>query len=179
MAEPDDELTRLLEQLRRLWLERRAEVDARWSRTLPLGDYIVDRWAKAKLLGFAEGASIYDSSLVFGDVRVGAGTWVGPFAILDGSGGLTIGSHCSISAGAQIYTHDSVRWATSGGAAAYEYASTSVGDNCYIGPNTIVSKGVQIGSGCVIGANSLVLESIPAGSKAYGTPCRVVGRVEP
>jgi len=60
-----------------------------------------------------------------------------------------------------------------------EYASTSVGDNCYIGPNTIVSKGVQIGSGCVIGANSLVLESIPAGSKAYGTPCRVVGRVEP
>lgn len=178
MAAPDDELTQLLERLRALWTRRRAEVESRWHRTLPLADYIVDRWEKARALGFGEGASIYDSAIVMGDVRVGAGTWVGPSVLLDGSGGLTIGAHCSISAGVQIYSHDSVKWATSGGVAPYEYASTAVGDNCYIGPNTIVAKGVQIGSGCVIGANSLVLASIPAGSKAYGTPCRIIGRAD-
>jgi acetyltransferase-like isoleucine patch superfamily enzyme len=163
----------LLERLERLWFERRAEVDAKWTRTLPFGDYVVDRWKKAAALGFGQGASIYDTAHVFGDVKVGENTWIGPFVILDGSGGLTIGSNCSISAGVQIYTHDSVKWATSGGAAPYEHAPTSVGNNCYLGPNTIVAKGVDIGDGCVIGANSLVLTSIPAGSTAYGSPCRV------
>jgi acetyltransferase-like isoleucine patch superfamily enzyme len=169
------EADRLLRQLQALWERRSAEVSERWNRSLPLGDYIVDRWEKARSLGFGEGASIYDSALVFGNVSVGEHTWIGPFVILDGSGGLTIGSHCSISAGVQIYTHDSVKWATSGGQAAYEYAPTSIDRNCYIGPNTIIARGVSIGAGCVIGANSLVLESIPAGRTAYGSPCKVAG----
>jgi acetyltransferase-like isoleucine patch superfamily enzyme len=59
-----------------------------------------------------------------------------------------------------------------------EKAPTAIGDNCYIGPNTVIAKGVQIGDGCVVGAASLVLEDVPAGSKAWGTPCRVVGRAE-
>ena len=77
----------LLNQLKRFWLERRREVNDRFKRTLPLADYIVDRWEKARELGFGEGTSIYDSSLVFGDVRVGEHTWIGPFTLLDGSGG--------------------------------------------------------------------------------------------
>jgi acetyltransferase-like isoleucine patch superfamily enzyme len=165
----------LLEELRGLWRARRAEVQERWRRTLPFGDYVVDRWEKARALGFGEGTSVYDGVLVLGDVRVGEGTWVGPFVVLDGSGGLEIGSHCSISAGVQIYSHDTVAWATSGGTAPYEYAPTRVGDNCYIGPNTVIATGVTVGDGCVIGANSLVLADVPAGSKAYGTPCRVAG----
>ena len=98
----------LLSQLRGLWQKRRAEVNAKFKRTLPLADYIVDRWEKAKVLGFGEGASIYDSVLVIGDVKVGAKTWIGPFVVLDGSGDLEIGAYCSISAGVQIYSHDSI-----------------------------------------------------------------------
>ena len=162
-------------QLRGLWQKRRAEVNAKFKRTLPLADYIVDRWEKAKVLGFGEGASIYDSVLVIGDVKVGAKTWIGPFVVLDGSGDLEIGAHCSISAGVQIYSHDSVKWAITGGSSALEYAKTRIGDNCYIGPNAIIAKGVSIGDGCVIGANSLVLSDIPSLSKAVGSPCRIVG----
>lgn len=165
----------VLARLKALWLERRREVNRDFHRTLPFADYIVDRWEKASELGFGKGASIYDSVLVLGDVQVGEDTWIGPFVVLDGSGGLKIGSNCSISAGVQIYSHDSVQWAVSGGRDAYEYGQTSIGDRCYLGPNTVVAKGVTIGDGCVIGANSLVLHDIPAGSKAYGTPCRVVG----
>ena len=169
-------LEQLLNSLKSLWLKRRREVDATFNRTLPFADYIVDRWEKARELGFGEGSSIYDSALVLGNVKVGNKTWVGPSVVLDGSGGLIIGSNCSISAGVQIYSHDSVKWATSGGEAPYEYAKTSIGNNCYIGPNTVVAKGVSIGDECVIGANSLVLHDIPTGSKAYGTPCRIAGK---
>lgn len=92
-------MTGLLSELKNLWLARRREVTEKFNRTLPFADYIVDRWEKARELGFGEGASIYDSSLVLGDVKVGHDTWIGPFfTVLDGSGsGLTIGSHCSMS----------------------------------------------------------------------------------
>lgn len=163
--------------LRENWLAARRRLQGRFNRTLPFGEYVVDRWEKARELGFGEGTSIYDSSVVIGDVTVGCNTWIGPFTLLDGSGGLSIGDHCSISAGVQIYTHDTVQWASSGGTVPPERAPTVIGSRCYLGPNVIVSRGVIIGDGCVIGANSLVRTSIPAGSKAFGTPCRVVGEV--
>ena len=105
----------MLKQLRQLWRQRSIEVAKEWNRGLPFADYLIDRFDRAKSLGFAEGSSIYDSVLVLGGVKVGSHTWIGPFSILDGSGGLEIGSYCSISAGVQIYSHDSVEWAVSGG----------------------------------------------------------------
>ena len=167
-------VTDLLEQLRALWRSRRSAVDARYHRTLPFGDYVVDRWEKARALGFGEGASIYDSALVIGTVEVGHQTWIGPGVVLDGSGGLSIGAYCSISAGVQIYSHDSVAWATSGGEAAIARAPTRIGDRCYIGPNSVVAKGVTIGDGCVVGAGSVVLADLPPGSRAAGAPCRIL-----
>lgn len=164
----------LFDELKALWRSRRQEVDERFRRTLPFGDYVVDRWEKARVLGFGEGASIYDSALVLGDVTVGEQTWIGPGVVLDGSGGLSIGAYCSISAGVQLYSHDSVAWAISGGEAGIERAPTRIGDRCYIGPNTVVAKGVTIGDGCVVGAGSVVLSDLPPGSRAAGAPCRII-----
>lgn len=168
----------LLDALRDLLRGARSDGRAQWRRDLPLGDYVSDRWERARALGFGPDASIYDSAVVLGDVTVGARTWIGPNVVLDGSGGLSIGSNCSISAGVQIYSHDTVQWAVTGGRAPYETAPTRVGDDCYIGPNTVIAKGVTIGDRCVIGAHSLVMQDVPTGSKAFGTPCRVVGRVD-
>tara|TARA_R110000772_G_scaffold124985_5_gene231620 strand:+ start:919 stop:1518 length:600 start_codon:yes stop_codon:yes gene_type:complete len=165
-------LDKLLDELRALLAQETNSVQQRWHRSLPFADYIVNRWQKAKMLGFSEGASIYDSALVFGDITVGINTWIGPFTVLDGSGGLEIGDYCSISAGVQIYTHDTVEWAISGGKQQPEHASVRIGNCCYIGPNTIINKGIAIGDGCVIGANSLVNCDIPSGMKAWGTPAR-------
>ena len=147
-------------------------VRERFQRSLPFADYIVDRWEKARELGFGEGASIYDSALLLGDVSVGRNTCIGPFTVLDGSGGLIIGENCSISAGVQIYTHDTVKWAVSGGVHSPERAPVRIGNRCYIGPNVVISKGVTIGDGCVIGASSFVNQNIPSGMRAWGTPAR-------
>jgi acetyltransferase-like isoleucine patch superfamily enzyme len=143
-----------------------------FNRSLPFNELLFDRWDKAKTLGFGNGASIYDSAIVFGNVAVGENTWIGPNTILDGSGGLTIGNNCSISAGVQIYTHDTVQWAVSGGAADYEYDKTVIGNNCYIAPNVIIAKGVVLGDGCIVGANSFVNKSFPNGSKIAGNPAK-------
>ena len=163
----------LLTQLQDLWFEARRSLDLTHHRTLPFADYIVDRWTRAEELGFGDGSSVYDSCLVIGDVRVGGDTWIGPHTVLDGSGGLTIGSHCAISAGAQIYSHSAVKRTTSGGEAPIERRATVIGDNTFIGPNAIVTMGVTIGSGVAIGANSYVDRDIPDGAQAFGTPCRV------
>lgn len=173
MLEPAE----LLAALRVVQRDREQEMLQQWKRAVPFGDQITDRWARAKALGFGEGASIYDSALVIGDVTVGERTWIGPNTVLDGSGGLTIGSTCSISAGVQIYSHDTVKWAVSGGVAPYEQAPVTIGDHSYIGPLTVITKGATIGRHCVIGAHSIVNRNVPDNSIAFGATCRVVGHV--
>lgn len=170
----DRELT---DRLRRLYQAEDALIRERFDRSLPLGESISDRWERARSLGFGEGASIYHHSYVYGEVRVGRGTWIGPNTLLDGSGGLDIGDFCSVSAGAQIYTHNTVRWALSGGRAEYERAPTRIGDACFIGPCAVIAMGVSIGRRCVIGAHAYVNRDLADSSIAVGVPARVVGRV--
>jgi acetyltransferase-like isoleucine patch superfamily enzyme len=166
-----DDLTRMLGDLR----ERTRE---RWDRDLPFGELIDDRWERARRLGFGEGSSIYASAYVYGKVSVGAGSWIGPFVLLDGSGGLSIGDGCDISAGVQIYTHDTVQRVLTDGAAEIDHASVSIGASCHIGAQTVIGKGVTIGHHSVIGACSFVNRDIPPQTVAVGTPCRPIGRVQ-
>ena len=170
-----ERVAELLQELQLLLKIRGVEVAEKFNRNLPFGDTIRDRWERAAELGYGEGTSIYDSALVLGVTKVGRNTWIGPFTVLDGVGGLEIGDYCSISAGVQIYSHHTVEWSLSGGVKPRELAPVRVGNRCYIGPNTVIGKGVSIGDECVIGANSLVLRDIPSGNRAWGSPAQVIG----
>jgi acetyltransferase-like isoleucine patch superfamily enzyme len=154
------------------------EMRDRWKRDLPAAELLSDRWERARRLGFGEGANIYESAYVYGDVSVGADTWIGPLVLLDGTGGLTIGERCNISAGAQIYTHDTVQQVLTDGVAGIDRAPVSIGAACHIGPQTVIAKGVTIGDHTVIGACSYVNRDIPPYTVAVGVPCRPIGRVE-
>lgn len=174
----EEEIEKLYAKLLQLHKKRREDFKEQWNRSVPFADELLDRWERAKFLGFGEGTSIYDTSLVIGDVKVGRNTWIGPFTILDGSGGLEIGDYCSISSGVQIYSHDSIKWALSGGKTEYERAPVKIGDWCYIAPNTVITKGVNVGDHSLIGAFSLVNKDIPPNSIAFGVSVKVVGKVE-
>lgn len=174
----EEEIEKLYTNLSQLHKKLREDLKGGWDRSLPFADEILDRWERAKFLGFGEGTSIYDSSLVFDDVKIGRNTWIGPFTILDGSRGLKIGDNCSISSGVQIYSHDSIKWALSGGKAEYEGVSVKIGNCCYIAPNTVITKGVTIGDRSLIGVGSLVNKDIPPNSIAFGVSAKVVGKIE-
>lgn len=54
----------------------------------------------------------------------------------------------------------------------------TIGNNVWIGGNTVILPGVTIGDGAVIGAGSVVTKDIPSGVLAFGNPCRVVREIE-
>jgi acetyltransferase-like isoleucine patch superfamily enzyme len=166
------------EELERLHARLRTEMATRWNRDLPLQDLLTDRWERARRLGFGEGSSIYGSAYVYGDVRVGAGCWIGPNVVLDGSGGLSIGDGCDISAGVQIYSHDTVERVLSEGRADVARAPVRIEDHCHIGAQAVIAKGVTIGHHSVIGASAFVHRDVPPYSVAVGIPAQAVGRVE-
>lgn len=145
----------------------------KYKRHVSLGDLIFDREETAKFLGFGDGSTCYDNVLVIGDVKVGKNTWIGPNVILDGSGGLEIGDHVSISAGVQIYSHHTVERSNSLGKAPTKLGKTIIGDGVYIGPNSIIQLGVRIGNSSIVGALSFVNRDVPPNSKAYGAPVNI------
>ena len=164
----------LLQNLRELAALLAGRMKSDHARHVSLGDLINDRWETARRYGFGEGTSCYDNVLILGEVEVGKNTWIGPNVILDGSGGLEIGDNCSISAGVQIYSHHTVKWATSMGAEQPEYAPVKIGSGVYLGPQAVIQKGVTIGDRAVIGAMSLINRDIPDDAKALGVPAKIV-----
>lgn len=60
----------------------------------------------------------------------------------------------------------------------YEYAfPIIIGDNVWIGANTVINPGVTIGDNCVIGSGSVVTTDITSNSIAVGNPCRVIREI--
>ena len=51
-----------------------------------------------------------------------------------------------------------------------------IGDDSWIGINSVIVGNVRIGKHCVIGANSVVNKNIPDYSIAVGSPAKVIKR---
>lgn len=58
-----------------------------------------------------------------------------------------------------------------------DVAKVTIGDNCWIGGNSVICPGVHIGSNVVIGAGSVVTKDIPDWCIAAGNPCRVIREI--
>lgn len=88
-----------------------------------------------------------------------------------------IGDNCQMAPNVAIYTaghpvHPASR------NSAYEYGKEIViGDNVWIGGNTVICPGVTIGNNVVIGAGSVVTKDIPDWCIAVGNPCKVQRRI--
>lgn len=173
--ELDDDLIHLWEALLRLRKKLDDYTISRWKRINPFVENLFE-W-KEKGSVFGDDITIFDSTTIIGDVVIGDHTWIGPFCSIDGTGGLTIGSCVSISAGCRILTHDTVKWALSGGKAEYEYAPTRIGDCCFLGACVVVLKGVTVGNHCVVGAGAVVTKDVPDYSIVAGVPARRIGTV--
>lgn len=90
---------------------------------------------------------------------------------------VTIGDNCQLAPNVAIYTaghpvHPDSRNSL------YEYGiGVTIGDNVWIGGNTVILPGVHIGSNTVIGAGSVVTKDIPDWVIAAGNPCKVIRKI--
>lgn len=163
----------------RYMTKKREKMKSAYNRVLPTGELIFNRFTKADYLNAGEGTSVYDTSVVMGNVVIGKNTWIGPYTLLEGANGnLVIGDNCSIDTGACIYTHDTTCMQVSIRGGQKLTGNVTIGNNTVIGTHAMVSYGVTIGKHCVIGAYTMVKSDIPDFSIAVGVPAKVIGQVK-
>ena len=112
-----------------------------------------------------------------GSIALGENAFVGPYCVLYGHGGLTIGRDTMIAAHTVIIPanhefRDPDRPILDQGLSSLGIA---IGDGVWVGCGVRILDGVSIGDGCVIGAGAVVTRSLEPLSIAAGVPARVVG----
>ena len=111
------------------------------------------------------------------NIEVGKNVFINYNCTIIDVGKVVIGDNCQIAPNVSIYTaghpvHPAAR------NTAYEYGiDISIGNNVWIGGNTVIMPGVRIGDNVVIGAGSIVTRDVPSWTVAAGNPCRVIRKI--
>lgn len=115
------------------------------------------------------------------NISIGANTFVNTNCMLLDNNKITIGKNGLIAPYVQIYTAShpikaSERIIEDGNGSRYLTSSkpVQIGDNAWIGGNSVIFPGVTIGDNVTIGAGSVVTKDIPNNVLALGNPCKVV-----
>lgn len=93
---------------------------------------------------------------------------------------IEIGNDVQITSGVKILTHG-YDWSVIKGKYSEILGSSGkvkIGNNVFIGVNTIILKGTSIGNNVIIGGGSVVTSTIPDNSVAVGNPARVISSLE-
>ncbi len=127
------------------------------------------------------GSHVYidPSSIIIGDVSIGVGASIWPYAVLRGdAGSIVVGEGSNVQDHAVIHVgegFDTVigKDVTIGHGAIINGAS--IGDYCIIGMNSTIVEGARIGGECIIGANAVVTGRmvVPPRSVVLGVPGKV------
>ncbi|MER8548322.1 hypothetical protein NKH41_21740 [Mesorhizobium sp. M1169] len=125
-----------------------------------------------------------------GEVRIGDNCHISPFVVLQGHGGLTIGSDSSVASGSKIYSlsHHYRNLADPTDRKIYKFssmapideqslisASVRVGRNTAIGLNSVLLPGTEIGEGAWISSGSVVMGRVEKNT-VYGAPVKSILR---
>ncbi|MEM7657397.1 MAG: sugar O-acetyltransferase [Bacteroidota bacterium] len=115
------------------------------------------------------------------NLSIGANTFVNANCMLIDNNRIEIGENCLIAPYVQMYTashplkaeeriiHDEfgTRYLTSA-------QPIKVGNQVWVGGNTVIFPGVTIGDNVTIGSGSVVTKDLPSNVLAYGNPCQVI-----
>lgn len=96
---------------------------------------------------------------------------------------ISVGDNVHLATGVLLVTHDAIHLCLNNlkdeDGEQYQYKEKmgciDIGNDVFIGANTIVLYDVKIGSKVIIGAGSLVNKDIPNNSVAVGVPAKVIG----
>ncbi len=176
-------LQRIRRRLRVRWLNLRPGIRIAAS-TYLANSALIQTASDGRSFGgridLADGVSISDGVIVAtygGSIEIAAHAYVGPYCVLYGHGGLTIGRNAMIGAHTVIIpaNHGFERIDVPMNSQPLTRKGIAIGEDVWIGSGCKILDGVRIGNGSVIGAGSVVTKDIEPYSIAFGVPARVVG----
>jgi len=89
---------------------------------------------------------------------------------------IEIGNKVTITSGVKILTHDGSTWLINDDKGRrYLYKRVKIGNDVFIGVNSIIMPGVIIEDNVIVAAGSVVTKSIPTGKIVGGNPARIIG----
>ena len=99
-----------------------------------------------------------------GQLKIGHNTFFNNLCTLNCLCKITIGNDCLFGEGVRVYDHnhnysDRTKLIREQG---YSFGEIKIGNNCWIGSNVVITKGVEIGDNVVIGAQCVVYKDVPS-----------------
>lgn len=191
MREQSEIKAELLATLRALWeddsfalkdSERSAKLRPEILRRL-VGLVMTDD-ERAADLGLPEGCRVRESAKIIAADKLTCGKhiWIGENAIVDASGGLSIGDHTTIATGVFVWSHTSVLSNLKGnnqpGNPWIRRSATRIGSNTFVGGPSVIYPGVSVGSGVVVMPMSVVTKDVPDNVMVAGAPAQIVRHID-
>jgi acetyltransferase-like isoleucine patch superfamily enzyme len=111
-----------------------------------------------------------------GNISLGDDVFLGPYTVVYGHGGVTIGNntliamHCRIVSSNHTVPERGIMIRSQPDI----LLPTRIGSDVWLGAGVTVLGGVAVGDGCVVAAGAVVTEDLPPYAVAVGVPARVV-----
>jgi acetyltransferase-like isoleucine patch superfamily enzyme len=116
-----------------------------------------------------------------GFIHVGDRTWIGPYGVIYGNGGVRIGRDVMIAAHSCItsvgHRHEMLHVPMM--AQGIEVGPVAIADDVWIGMNCTILPGVTIGRGAIVAAGAVVRSDVAPFTIVGGVPAREIGRRQP
>lgn len=113
-----------------------------------------------------------------GRITIGERSWVGPYCVIYGNGGVDIGRDVMIAAHTLItsvgHEHESLEVPMMH--QPLRLAPVRIEDDVWIGARCTLLPGITVGRGAIVGAGSVVTRDVAPWTIVGGTPARVVGQ---
>lgn len=118
--------------------------------------------------------TIIEKNVFMRNTDIGSYSYIGPNSSYNDT---IVGNYCSMSTGIQIggmeHPYSNVSTSTLLSDCNNVTQKTIIGNDVWIGADSIIKLGITIGNGAVVGANSFVNKDVPPYAIVFGSPARI------